>query len=456
MRVSVTVAWIALVAAAVLVAWPAPGDPALMHAAALVVLSLGLWSTGALPEYLTSVVFFLGAVLLAVAPPEVVFSGFHSGAVWLIFGGLVIGVAVQQTGLGARVVRLILTHVPVSYPALVIALAVIGTVLSFLIPSALARMMLLMPIVLALADRLGFAHGSRGRIGLVLAVSAGNMIPAPCILPANVPNIVMVGAAESGYGVTFNYGSYLALNFPVMGVLGLALAVALILVMFPDHPRADEVGEGTGEWTQGERRLLIVLGAALALWMTDFLHGIAPAWVAMAAALACLLPRVGMLPPDALAKQVNYGPWIFVAGIIGVGAVVTSTGLGDLVGGWLLGVVPLSGAGDFERYGWLVAIGIVVVAVTTLPAAPAIMTPLAGAMATASGWPIDSVLMAQVPSWVFFPFPYVAPPLVVAMALGGIPVGPVLRFFAAFTVTGLLLLAPLHFYWARLLGYFSG
>jgi len=43
--------------------------------------------------------------------------------------------------------------------------------------------------------------GSRGRIGLALAVGFAPFQLAASILPANVPNLVMAGAAEPAYGV---------------------------------------------------------------------------------------------------------------------------------------------------------------------------------------------------------------------------------------------------------------
>mgnify|MGYP003346625559 CR=1 FL=1 len=46
-----------------------------------------------------------------------------------------------------------------------------------------------------------------------------------------------------------------------------------------------------------EKRLALILALALLLWMTDSLHGLRAGWVALAAGLACLLPRVGVLPP---------------------------------------------------------------------------------------------------------------------------------------------------------------
>ena len=74
---------------------------------------------------------------------------------------------------------------------------------------------LLMPIVLALADRAGLREGSPGRIALALAVGLGTYELSASILPANVPNLIMTGAAEHAYGVQFNYLPYLELHAPV-------------------------------------------------------------------------------------------------------------------------------------------------------------------------------------------------------------------------------------------------
>ena len=105
MTVSRSIATVAVIAAAILVVMPAPEgvSPLLLRTAAIVTLTIGLLATVALPEFLTALIFFFLCIVLAVAPPEVVFSGFYSGAIWLVFGGLMIGVAIETTGLGARV-----------------------------------------------------------------------------------------------------------------------------------------------------------------------------------------------------------------------------------------------------------------------------------------------------------------------------------------------------------------
>ena len=71
-------------------------------AAILVLLAILGWASGRIPAHLVSLAFFLLAVLFHVAPPPVVFSGFTSGALWLIFGGQVMGVAIRHTGLAER------------------------------------------------------------------------------------------------------------------------------------------------------------------------------------------------------------------------------------------------------------------------------------------------------------------------------------------------------------------
>ena len=116
-----------------------------------------------------------------------------------------------------------------------IAVSAVG--LAFLMPSTTGRVLLLMPIVLAVADRLGFAPGSNGRIGMVLTVAAASYMPPTTILPANIPNSVLLGAASSLYGINLSYGAYLLLHFPVLGLLKTVVLVWLVCRLFPHWAR---------------------------------------------------------------------------------------------------------------------------------------------------------------------------------------------------------------------------
>ena len=67
-----------------------PADATQLRAAGLVLLTLGFWAMVVLPEFMTALIFFLIAMVLHIAPPAAVFTGFSSTAWWLVFGGMIV------------------------------------------------------------------------------------------------------------------------------------------------------------------------------------------------------------------------------------------------------------------------------------------------------------------------------------------------------------------------------
>jgi di/tricarboxylate transporter len=439
-------------AAAVAIVVLAPLPPSESRALALVVAAIGLWATGAIPEYLTALAFFTVAMLTQVAPARVIFGGFESAALWLIFGGLVMGVAIRTTGLGQRLAQGLARLFGSSYWGVIAGVTVVGVALGFLMPSSMGRAILLMPIALSLADRFGFAPGSAGRTGVVLAAAFGCHVPTFSILPANVPNVVLIGASETLYHVVPSYGSYLLLHFPVLGLLKTAVMVPLIVWLWPDTPRPQPVAS-PGTMPRDQRHLAWLLVAALVMWATDFAHHISPAWVSMAAALVLLAPGIGLVSGKAFNQEINYGSLFYVAGIMGLGALVDQSGLGSRLASAILQVVPLHPGAPVTNFAGLATVSTLVGLFTTLPGVPAVLTPLAEEMARASGLPLDAVLMSQVLGFSNPLLPYESAPLVVAMQLGGerlVPAQTMCLLLAAITVVVLL---PLDFLWWHLLGW---
>lgn len=444
-------AGMAIFAAAAILAFPQfPGSE--NNALALSVAAIGLWATGAIPEYVTAIAFFTLAMLFKVSPPGVIFGGFESAAWWLIFGGLVMGVAVKSTGLGERIARRLARSFGSTYWGVITGVTVVGVTLGFVMPSSMGRAVLLMPIALGLAERFGFEAGSKGRTGVVLAAAFGCHVPTFSVLPANVPNMVFVGAAEAAYHYVPTYGTYLLLHFPILGFLKTAIMIPLIVWLHPDRPRIVEVDVGTPMSGQ-ERWLALLLIVALAFWMTDSLHHVSPAWVSMAAALLLLAPGFGLVGRKAFSEQVNYGSLFYVAGIMGLGALVDKSGLGSLLASAILTVLPLAPGAPAMNFASLSAVSTVVGLATTLPGVPAVLTPLAEQMAHASGMPLDAVLMSQVLGFSNPLLPYESAPLVVAMQLGGERMGPAQSLCLLLAAATVVVLLPLNFLWWRLLGW---
>lgn len=427
-------------------------DPNEAKAAGLTVITLGLFATARFPEYLTALLFFLVAMLFSVAPGEIIFSGFESTALWLVFGGLVIGVGVTITGLGKRVAGKLAGRLKGSYLKLITGVTLVGTAFAFIMPSAMSRVLLLTPISIALADHFGFQHGSNGRTGLILAMILGSFIPAFSILPANVANMILAGMAESQLGVSMLYGEYLLLHFPVLGLLKAILIVMIIVWLYPDDPNFNGNSElnKAGPMSANEKILSIALAVMLMFWLTDFVHHISPAWIALGGAIFLLLPSVGLLNNEHFNTRINFASMIFVAGVIGLGNMINDTGLGVSAGNYVLSVLPLSPDAPFVNYMSVSLASMLIGLLTTLPGVPAVMTPLAPEIAQVTGLSVQSILMMQVLGFSTLLLPYQAPPLVVAMQLSGESLRSIVKPLLIVAIVTYVFLLPLNYLWWRL------
>jgi hypothetical protein len=204
--------------------------------------------------------------------------------------------------------------------------------------------------------------------------------------------------------------------------------------------------------SDAEKRLTWILLAALLLWMTDFLHGIAAGWVALAAAIVILMPRVGALPAAAF-NNTKFSAAIYIAATVGLGTVAAASGLAEAFGAASRAWLPLADGADFGNFMVLTTLGTVMGMVGTNPAQPALMGPLAATFAAAAGWDVEQVLMTMAVGIATMVLPYQVPPAVVGLQAAGIPLATALRLVLPIAVLSLLVFNPLNYLWWRLTGF---
>ncbi|MEH5013367.1 SLC13 family permease [Phytobacter diazotrophicus] len=415
-------------------------------------LTIVLWATSLLPEFITALLFFAAAMVAKIAPPDVIFGGFASSAFWLVFSGFVLGVAIRKTGLADRAARALSARLTDSWLQMVASVVLLSYALAFVMPSNMGRIALLMPIVAAMAARAGINEGTRSWYGLALAVGFGTFQLSATILPANVPNLVMSGAAEGSYGIHLNYLPYLLLHTPVLGILKGLILIGLICWLFPGQPHAPKDLTLPEPMSREEKRLAWLLAVVLTMWVTESWHGIGPAWTGLAAACITLLPRVGFINGDEFSSGVNIRTCIYVAGILGLAITVTQTGIGAAVGNALLHIMPLDPAHPFTSFLALTGTTTALNFIMTANGVPALFTTLAQSFSDATGFPLLSVIMIQVLGYSTPLLPYQASPIVVAMALGKVPARAGMLLCIALAVATYLVLLPLDYAWFSVLG----
>lgn len=449
--------FVVLALAAVVFFLPAPEGYTreTVHAAALCVLVIGLWALGALPEHLVALLFFLLAMVFAIAPPGVVFSGFASGTLWLVLGGLIMAEAVNQSGLGVRFAAVLIGRRALSYRGLISVVVLVCSIMCVVMPATVSRILLLLPIMAAVAQRLGLKPGSAGYEGVALAVIMTNYQVGTAFLPANAPNLVLAGAAETLYGIHFIYGEWLLLQLPVMGILKALLIVALVCRLFPDETRPAEAGERLPPMSAEEKRLSVILLAAVVLWATDFLHGVHPGWIGLGAGVVSLMPRIGAMPVASFTDRVKLIPFFYIASILGLGAMMVETGLSRALGEALQGGLQLEHGRDAANFAILTLLSTATGAIVTNVAQPALLAPLASHFAEATGWPLKAALMTIVLGFTTAIFPFQVPPMLVGVRVAGLRLRRVLRITVPLALLSLVALLPLNYLWWRIVGYFG-
>jgi anion transporter len=442
-------------AAALAVAWlrPAGLSPEGALAAGLCLAIIGLLGTGIVPEFVATLLFFVLAILLGVAPPAVVFSGLTSTPFWLVFGGLVISIGVRRSGLAERLAGLVARRLSGRYALVVAGVVALSVALAFVMPSTMGRLLVLLPIVLALAEGFGFRRGSNGYTALALAVPFATMMPGFAILPATVPSVLFAGMSETLHGVQMNYAGYLWLHFPVLGLLKAVAIWALLLALFPDRVAGTKAAGEAKPMTRDERLMALLLLLALTLWITDFMHGVSPAWVSLGIATLCLLPVLKLVPATDFNRELPFGTLLYLAGIIGLGAVLANTDADELLARWALHYLPFEPGHGVRTMALIAGLGAVIALLTTQPGAPLLLTPLAGDMARATGLPLETVLMMQVLGFSTVIFPYQTPPIVIGMHITGVPLMAALKLCLAVLAVTVVVLIPLDILWWKLLGW---
>lgn len=311
-------------------------EPRTKHMFAIGAFMIIAWITQATDFALSG---FIGCFLfwaLGVAPFNVAFAGFANHTAWFLFGAMLIGLVADRSGLARRLAYTVMGRVGISYSRILLGLIITSFLLTFVVPSGLARVVILAAIALALLEAFQARRGDNVARGMFLVLTYTGNIFDKMVL-AGAGSITAAGLIQKVSGIRVLWGEWL-LAFLPCSMATVLFAWWLTLRLYPpevsgfapDKAYFQRELARMGSWSGTQTRAAILIGCAMALWMTDSLHHIPPTMVALGVGLFALLPRVGVLEAEDM-RHLNYMPVFFVAEAVSMAAVLEAThGLGIL------------------------------------------------------------------------------------------------------------------------------
>jgi anion transporter len=315
-----------------IIIWFAPLnlEPTIKHALAITSFMIIAWITEAMAHALTGLVGCFLFWALKVVRFDVAFGGFADETAWFLFGAILFGMMATKSGLARRLAYLVMLRLGNTYARLLLGLILSDFLLTFLVPSGIARVVIMAAIAIGLVEAFGLAPGSNVGRGMFIVLTYTAGIFDKMII-AGAASITARGLIQKVGNVEVLYSRWL-LGYLPCSLITIFAAWRLTLWLFPPEKPALPGGsehlrnelKKMGAWTRLEKKSLALMLIAIVLWLTDMFHHVSPAVVGLGVGLFAALPRVGVLNTEDL-KRLNYLPVFFVATAVSMGQVLVST-----------------------------------------------------------------------------------------------------------------------------------
>ena len=257
--------------------------------------------------------------------------------VWLLIGAFVVAAAARASGIAERVAFAIGSPAQtVSGLAWRLTFGIVAT--AFVVPSTSGRAALLLPVYLAVADHLPEVRARRA-------------------LSVLFPSVVLLSAVASLFGA----GAHLVTVELVAGLggdpiglvewtlYGLPFALAsssvatwVILRMFLDEEQriaAVDLPVEQPPWGRSERIVGTVLAVMVLLWLTESIHGVSPAVVALVGAAVVLIGPLAVVTLRDAWGSIPVGLLVLLVVTAEAGAALARTGGADWIASTVLGPI---------------------------------------------------------------------------------------------------------------------
>jgi solute carrier family 13 (sodium-dependent dicarboxylate transporter), member 2/3/5 len=322
--------------------FPSGIDPHAQRALAVGTFMIGAWITHAIDHGIAGIMGCYLFWMLGIVKFPAAFGGFAETTPWFLFGAILFGLMATKSGLARRLAYLVMRAVGHSYARLLLGMILSDFLLTILVPSGIARVVIMAAIAMGLIDAFGVGRGSNIARGMFIILVYTATIFDKMII-AGAASITARGLIERVGGVHVLWSQWFLAYLPC-DILTVVVAWRLTLWMYPPETAVLPGGASflsnelkkMGPLSTAEIKAGLLMLAGIALWMTDFVHHIPSPMIGIGIGLLSVVPKVGLLEADDI-RRINFLPIFFVASAISLSHVLAETGALQVLTGTLFG-----------------------------------------------------------------------------------------------------------------------
>ncbi|MGI6548762.1 MAG: SLC13 family permease [Syntrophomonadales bacterium] len=294
------------------------------------------WIFEVFADYVTALLMCTAWAGTGIVPFKTAFAQFSSDTWFLLIAAFGLGVAVARSGLLNRVSLKIMELFPATFMGQTAALVAAGNLIGPMIPSVTAKCAMAAPFAKGISDKMGYEADSKGAAGLFGAMFLGFGVSGPAFLSASFMCYTIKGLLPPAVQSQMTWTAWAINALPWTLAIALLGYFAIQLLYRPgqdvqvDKQYIKQQIADLGPMSRKEKIVSIVLVACLLFWMTERVHGIPAAIVAVVA--ICLLLGLDVMSRQDFRTGIGWDSVIFIGCIINIGAVFPQLGIDKWIG----------------------------------------------------------------------------------------------------------------------------
>ncbi|KPA11023.1 Sodium/sulfate symporter, partial [Candidatus Magnetomorum sp. HK-1] len=280
-----------------------------------------MWMFKLVGDFIVSIYILIACLTLKIAPVKIVLGGFISGSFFLAMSVFGLGAVLLNSGLIYRLSLMILYYFPPTLFWQNLALSIVGTIITPIMPSANGRLVLVSPTVMDMTEIMGFKKLSNAGVRLSMSTLNGFGLMSNFFLTGKSINFVILGLLPMELQTRFTFLFWLiAAAVACLVSFWGRFFLAAFLYKTESPPIISKrqikaqlqiLGKlNFSEWIAVIACSIFLIGA-----MTSFLHKIKTAWVGVLILFIVLF--VGELEKDDFKQKIDWPFLLFLGGLIG-------------------------------------------------------------------------------------------------------------------------------------------